>query len=266
MFLFSESSGTSSFQFSPPPNLCGHTSALIPDPGPLVRGSWVFGVSWKGPLKEAPDTCPFPCLSSPCCLSLGLQYEVDRLNSEIQKASQEVTFLSTYMDHEYPIRLVQIANHERQVQQAKDSQQEELDSLKEMRENILAFFSKTIQEKKMRILKALVVDIQKPHENILLLKTLHSRRLQKCMFWFRELIEQLKEEIPILLSEVEQMYAEIWNPREAVFKDVLLQRPKCTPDMAVELNIPVQDPFSLLDDSVASSPPSSPPSTRGFSC
>lgn len=48
---------------------------------------------------------------------------MDRLNSEIQKASQEVTFLSTYMDHEYPIRLVQIANHERQVQQAKDSQQ-----------------------------------------------------------------------------------------------------------------------------------------------
>lgn len=43
---------------------------------------------------------------------------------------------------------------------------------------------------------------------------------------FPQLIEQLKEEIPILLSEVEQMYAEIWNPREAVFKDVLLQRPK----------------------------------------
>lgn len=41
-----------------------------------------------------------------------------------------------------------------------------------------------------------------------------------------QLIEQLKEEIPILLSEVEHMYAEVWNPREAVFKDVLLQRPK----------------------------------------
>jgi hypothetical protein len=36
----------------------------------------------------------------------------------------------------------------------------------------------------------------------------------------------MKEEIPILLSEVEQMCAELWNPREAVYKDVLLQRPK----------------------------------------
>lgn len=43
---------------------------------------------------------------------------------------------------------------------------------------------------------------------------------------FPQLIEQMKEEIPILLSEVEQMCAELWNPREAVYKDVLLQRPK----------------------------------------
>lgn len=48
---------------------------------------------------------------------------MDQLNSEIRKDSEEVNFLSTYMDHEYPIRLVQIANHVRQVQQAKDSQQ-----------------------------------------------------------------------------------------------------------------------------------------------
>ncbi|GAB1287046.1 hypothetical protein APTSU1_000227600 [Apodemus speciosus] len=159
----------------------------------------------------------------------SLQWEVEKLNSEIQKASEEVNFLSTYMDHEYPIRLVQISNHKRQVQQAKDSQQDELDNLREMRETVLAFFSNIIQEKKRRILKSLVVNTQKPHENRLLLKTRDSRRLQRCMSWFRELIAQLKEEIPILLSEVEQMSADVWSPREAVFKDVLLQRPKVHP-------------------------------------
>ncbi|XP_021049703.1 uncharacterized protein C20orf96 homolog isoform X1 [Mus pahari] len=173
----------------------------------------------------------------------SLEWEVEQLNSEIQKASEEVNFLSTYMDHEYPIRLVQIASHIRQVQQAKNNQQDELDNLREMRETILAFFSNIIQEKKKRILKSLVVNTQKPHENILLLKTRDGRRLQRCIDLFRELIEQMKEEIPILLSEVEQMYAELWSPREAIYKDVLLQRPKCTPDMAVELNIPVQEPF-----------------------
>lgn len=48
---------------------------------------------------------------------------MEQLNSEIRKANEEVNLLSTYMDHEYPIRLVQIANHVRLVQQAKDSQQ-----------------------------------------------------------------------------------------------------------------------------------------------
>ncbi|XP_063140476.1 uncharacterized protein C20orf96 homolog isoform X3 [Rattus norvegicus] len=107
-----------------------------------------------------------------------LQWEVEQLNSEIRKANEEVNLLSTYMDHEYPIRLVQIANHVRLVQQAKDSQQDELDNLREMREKVLAFFSNIIQEKKRRILKSLVVKTQEPHENRLLLKTRDSRRLQ----------------------------------------------------------------------------------------
>lgn len=48
-----------------------------------------------------------------------------------------------------------------------------------------------------------------------------------------QLIEQLKEEIPVLISEVEQMYAGVWDPREVVFKDVLLHRPKYVVSAAV---------------------------------
>ncbi|XP_036042282.1 uncharacterized protein C20orf96 homolog isoform X5 [Onychomys torridus] len=175
--------------------------------------------------------------------SRGLKQEVEQLNAEILKIHEEVNFLSTYMDHEYPVRSVQIANYIRQVQQAKDSQQDELDSLREMREMILGCFSNVIQKKKKKILRSLMVKTQKPYEEVLLLKTLDSQRLQRCTIWFRQLIEQLKKEIPVLISEVEQMYAGVWDPREVVFKDVLLQRPKCTPDMAVELNIPVQEPL-----------------------
>ncbi|XP_059117611.1 uncharacterized protein C20orf96 homolog isoform X2 [Peromyscus eremicus] len=173
----------------------------------------------------------------------SLKQEVDQLNAEILKIHEEVNFLSTYMDHEYPVRSVQIANYIRQVQQAKDSQQDELDSLREMREMILGCFSNMIEKKKKKILKSLMVKTQKPYEEGLLLKTLDSQHLQRCTIWFRQLIEQLKEEIPVLISEVEQMYAGVWDPRQVVFKDVLLQRPKCTPDMPVELNIPVQEPL-----------------------
>ncbi|XP_050007292.1 uncharacterized protein C20orf96 homolog isoform X2 [Alexandromys fortis] len=173
----------------------------------------------------------------------SLKREVEQLHAEILKAHEEVSFLSTYMDHEYSVRSVQIANHIRQVQQAKDSQQDELDNLKEMRDMVLGSFSDMIQEKKKKILWSLMVKTQQPYEEVLMLKTQDSRRLQRCTVWFRELIERMKKEIPVLTAEVEKMYAEIWNPRDVVFKDILLQRPKCTPDMAVELNIPVREPL-----------------------
>ncbi|XP_075818623.1 uncharacterized protein C20orf96 homolog isoform X2 [Microtus pennsylvanicus] len=173
----------------------------------------------------------------------SLKREVEKLHAEILKAHEEVSFLSTYMDHEYPVKSVQIANRIRQVQQAKDSQQDELDNLKEMRDMVLGGFSDMIQEKKKKILRSLMVKTQQPYEEALMLKKQYSQRLQRCTVWFRELIEKMKKEIPILTAEVEKMYAEIWNPRDVVFKDILLQRPKCTPDMAVELNIPVREPL-----------------------
>ncbi|KAL6056954.1 hypothetical protein STEG23_010814, partial [Scotinomys teguina] len=161
----------------------------------------------------------------------SLKQEVEKLNAEVVKAHEEVNFLSTYMDHEYPVRSVQIANHIRQVQQAKDSQQEELDSLKEMREMVLGRFSNLIQEKKKKILRSLMVKTQKPFEEVLLLKIRDSQYLQKCMVGFRQFIEQMKEEIPVIIAEVEQMYAGVWDPREVVFKDILLKRPKPEEDI-----------------------------------
>lgn len=63
----------------------------------------------------------------PCLLSLltspDLEQQLEQLNAKIKKTHAEVSFLSTYMDHEYPVKLVQIANLVRQLQQVKDGQQ-----------------------------------------------------------------------------------------------------------------------------------------------
>ncbi|XP_058418986.1 uncharacterized protein C20orf96 homolog isoform X2 [Diceros bicornis minor] len=141
-----------------------------------------------------------------------LEQQVEQLNGKIEKTQEEVSFLSTYMDHEYPVKSVQIANLVRQLQQMKDSQQDELDDLDEMRKVVLESLSQQIQKKKKNLLRALVV----------------------C-------ISQLEEEIPTLRAEVEQLRAQIREPREIIFADVLLRRPKCTPDMDVILNIPVEE-------------------------
>ncbi|XP_030885383.1 uncharacterized protein C20orf96 homolog [Leptonychotes weddellii] len=171
----------------------------------------------------------------------SLARQVEQLNAKIEKTYKEVSFLSTYMDHDYPVRSVQIANLVRQLQQIKDSQQDELDDLSEMRRMVLQSLSNQIQKKKKKLLKALVVKSQQPHQEALLQKTRDSQDMLKCMDKFREFINQFEEEIPILKAEVEQLQVQVQEPREIIFADVLLRRPKCTPDMDVILNIPVEE-------------------------
>uniref|UniRef100_A0A5F9CJB8 Chromosome 20 open reading frame 96 n=1 Tax=Oryctolagus cuniculus TaxID=9986 RepID=A0A5F9CJB8_RABIT len=52
-----------------------------------------------------------------------LERQVQHLEAQNKKTQDQVNFLSTYMDHEYPVKLVQLASLGRQVQQAKDRQQ-----------------------------------------------------------------------------------------------------------------------------------------------
>lgn len=58
-----------------------------------------------------------------------------------------------------------------------------------------------------------------------------------------QFIDQFEENMPVLRAEVEELQAQTREPREVVFEDVLLRRPKCTPDMDVVLNIPVEEPL-----------------------
>ncbi|XP_012583652.1 PREDICTED: uncharacterized protein C20orf96 homolog isoform X2 [Condylura cristata] len=155
-----------------------------------------------------------------------LEQQLEQLKAKIQKTQEEVNFLSTYMDHEYPVTSVQIATLMRQLQQMKDSQQDELDELNEMRSTVLAYLSKQIQEKQKNLLMSLVVKTQAPHEKTLLQKTRDTQRLRKYLEKFREFVGQYEAEIPLLRKEVKQLHAQILDPREVLFADVLLRRPK----------------------------------------
>ncbi|XP_032463052.1 uncharacterized protein C20orf96 homolog isoform X2 [Phocoena sinus] len=137
----------------------------------------------------------------------NLEQQVEQLDAKIEKVHKKVSFMSTYMDREYPIKSVQVANLVRQLQQVKDSQQK----------------------------------IQRAHQEALLQKTWNSRLILKYMDKFREFIDHFEEEIPILRAEMEQLQFQIWEPREIVFADILLRRSKCTPNMDIILDIPVEE-------------------------
>ncbi|XP_070657553.1 uncharacterized protein C20orf96 homolog isoform X3 [Bos indicus] len=140
------------------------------------------------------------------------------------------------------------ADLEQQVEQLdaqieKVREQDKLDELSEMCRMVLASMSNQIQNKKKNLLRSLVVKIQRANQETLLQKTWNTRVILKYMDKFQEFIDRFEEEIPRLRAEMEQLEFQIWEPREIVFADVLLRRSKCTPDMDVVLNIPVEEPL-----------------------
>ncbi|XP_016056086.1 PREDICTED: uncharacterized protein C20orf96 homolog isoform X3 [Miniopterus natalensis] len=174
-----------------------------------------------------------------------LKQQVEQLNAKIKKTQEEVNFLSTYMDHEYPVKSVQIANLALQLQQVKDNQQDELDDFNEIHKIALESLSDRIQMKRKKLLGSLVAKIQQPSQGVLLQKTWENQSMVKYTEKFREFVSHFEEKIPKLRAEVKQLQAQTQEPREVVFADVLLQRPKCTPDMDVTLNIPVEELLPL---------------------
>ncbi|XP_010619761.1 uncharacterized protein C20orf96 homolog isoform X2 [Fukomys damarensis] len=171
----------------------------------------------------------------------SLEQQAEQLNTRIKNTQELVSFLSTYMDLEYPARSVQIASLVRQLQQAKDSQQEELDNRSEMRRMMLKTLSNAMQEKKRKVWSSLVVKTQYPYDKTLQQVMRDSQCQQKCVVKCRELIDQLKEKMPTLRADVEALEARVRDLREVIFEDVLLRRPKCPPDMDIILNIPVEE-------------------------
>nr|XP_055229538.1 uncharacterized protein C20orf96 homolog isoform X2 [Gorilla gorilla gorilla] len=190
------------------------------------------------------------------CKMSYLEQQAEQLNAKIEKTQEEVNFLSTYMDHEYSIKSVQISTLMRQLQQVKDSQQDELDDLSEMRRKVLESLSDKIQKKKKKILSSVVAahcspvglyhvllprkrhlgarplfppqETQRPCEEALLQKMWESQDFLKCMQRFREFIDQFEENMPVLRAEVEELQAQTREPREVIFEDVLLRRPNAS--------------------------------------
>ncbi|XP_013365485.1 PREDICTED: uncharacterized protein C20orf96 homolog isoform X3 [Chinchilla lanigera] len=156
----------------------------------------------------------------------SLEQQAEQLNARIKNTQELVSFLSTYMDHEYPIRSVQISSLVRQLQQVKDNQQEELDNLGEMRRMVLKALSNRKQEKKRKVWRSLVVKTQRPRDKILRQVIQDSQYQQKCMVKCRELIDQSKGTMPTLRADVEALQAQVRDLREVIFEDVLLRRPK----------------------------------------
>ncbi|XP_051835413.1 uncharacterized protein C20orf96 homolog isoform X2 [Antechinus flavipes] len=170
-----------------------------------------------------------------------LEQQLTKLKGKINNAQEELNFLSTYMDHEYPIKSLEIADLMRQVQGVKDSGQNELDELEEIGKNVLQTLSKNLMVKSEKVLNVMAKRTILPYQTALMKRTLSNQLLLKQIVQFRVHIDRMKKELPKLKAQVKDLQMKRKDPREVIFANILLRKPKCTPDMDVILNIPPEE-------------------------
>lgn len=174
-----------------------------------------------------------------------LEQERKIMNSKVQSVQDELNILRTYMDKEFPVRAVQIANLLRAIRSLSEEQQYELEDIEDLSKRFLETLAEKEQQEEERILQAVAekklsrykVGLNQMNRNNLGLRTQIAAQ--------KQIINEMLKEIKVLQKKVMELHDDIRDPREVIFPDILLRRPKCHPDMEVVLNIPTEGDFPL---------------------
>ncbi|XP_074867773.1 uncharacterized protein C20orf96 homolog isoform X2 [Carettochelys insculpta] len=174
-----------------------------------------------------------------------LTHEVDHMNTKVQELQEELNVLRTYMDKEYPVKAIQIGSLLRSLRNLREEQQDEMDDLEDLAKTAMQQLRKKVQDEKEQILQAVAED--KVFRGLAGLKqmTLNNQILKKEVQMQKKIIRELLEEITELRKSIVNLRGSVRDPREVIFADVLLRRPKCLPDTEIVLNIPLEEEFFI---------------------
>ncbi|KAM6378101.1 LOW QUALITY PROTEIN: uncharacterized protein C20orf96 homolog [Pluvialis apricaria] len=209
-----------------------------------------------------------------------LQQQLDEVTSKVHVLQDELSVLRTYIDGQYPEQAVQIVLLQRSIQNLKEQQQvlrpllqhsgrkeraveegtqwlsclmlllvlctasccsqEEIDKTEEMGKAILEELEKKAQAEQEALLQK-VVEEKLLHQDGLKQMVINNHVLRCGILRQREIIKDLEEEIGELKRSIQTLRQSTRDPRALIFPDVLLHRPKCTPDTEVVLSIPAEE-------------------------
>ncbi|XP_074878095.1 uncharacterized protein C20orf96 homolog isoform X1 [Buteo buteo] len=169
-----------------------------------------------------------------------LQQQLDEVTSKVQVLQDELSVLHTYINGQYPEQAVQIALLQRSIQKLKEQQQEEIDKTEEMGKAILEELEEKARAEQEALLQK-VVEETLLHQDGLKQMVINNHILRCEILRQREIIKDLEEEIGELKRSIQMLRQSARDPRELIFADVLLHRPKCTPDTEVVLSLPAKE-------------------------
>lgn len=174
-----------------------------------------------------------------------LDQERKRMTSKVQIVQDELNVLRTYMDKEYPVRAVQIASLLRSIRNLGEEQQDELEDIEDLSKRFLESLAGKVREEEENILQAVAENQLSQYKDGLSQMNRNNMGLRRQIKAQKELIDDMLNEIQELQKKIMSLHDVIRDPREVIFANVLLRRPRCHPDMEVVLDIPTEGDFPL---------------------
>ncbi|XP_010172040.2 uncharacterized protein C20orf96 homolog, partial [Antrostomus carolinensis] len=170
-----------------------------------------------------------------------LQQQLDEVTSKVQVLQDELSVLQTYInDGQYLEQAAQIDLLQRSIQNLKEQQQEERDKAEDMGKAVLEELEEKTRVEQEALLQK-VLEEMLLHQDGLKQMVINNHVLRREILRQREIIKDLEEEIGELKRSIQTLRQSTRNPRELIFADVFLHRPKCTPDTEVLLSLPAKE-------------------------
>ncbi|XP_010179377.1 PREDICTED: uncharacterized protein C20orf96 homolog, partial [Mesitornis unicolor] len=166
-----------------------------------------------------------------------LQAQLDEVTAKTQVLQDELHVPWTHIDGENLKRAADVVHLQRSIQSLKKQQQEEITKTEEMGKAVLKELEEKAGAEREELIQKVAEEMSR-HQDGLKQMVLNNRFVRQQIPRGREVIKDLEKEIEELKRSIQMFHQCAKDPREMIFPDVLLRRPKCTPDTEVVLNLP----------------------------
>nr|XP_060627506.1 uncharacterized protein C20orf96 homolog [Anolis sagrei ordinatus] len=174
-----------------------------------------------------------------------LDAEMGRMNTKVQSLQDELNVLRSYMDKEYPVKAVQISSLMRSIRNLIEEQQDELECFQNYsRKSLMNLSGRAFEQEEHVFQNIAEKQLMKYHEGLTQMNR-NNLELKRQIAVQKELIAEMVKEVKELHRSIIKLHHSTGDPRNMIFADVLLRKPKCMPDMDVVLDIPTDEDFPL---------------------
>nr|XP_055040223.1 uncharacterized protein C20orf96 homolog isoform X1 [Misgurnus anguillicaudatus] len=168
----------------------------------------------------------------------GLQEHLDMVQAEVVEAQKQLHILKTYKDMEFPVKALQIADMERQLESLKEMQQNEQEDVNLLFEKEMVKLERCQQQREQKV-RSTAVEKHACHiPPIVKLMATQNHRMREEINMHRKEISEVEQKNKELMKSIRELRLSRPNLRREIFPDVFLKSEKCTPDMDVHLSIP----------------------------